>query len=81
MAEVERADHHLDEVGLARLQRRQLRPQRGDQPAVDRAAFLQAEQVDAELPVLAVRIGPRRKSALRLCRLAQPFDVPAWLRA
>ena len=55
--EAERPDDDLDEVRLARLEGRDLGPQRAEEVAVDPAPF-QAEEVDADLLVLEeLRVG------------------------
>ena len=47
VADLERADDGLEQIGRARPQRRHVRTQRRVQFAVDRAAGLHAEDVDA----------------------------------
>ena len=49
VAEAERPDDDLDEIRLARLERRDLGPERAEQRAVDPAAVAEGEEVDADL--------------------------------
>src|SRR5262249_25522781 len=74
MAHADGADDYLDEVRLARLQRReggtQLR-----QLAVDGSSLLDAKQVDAEFLVLALGVGAAQELGVLLDRSEGRLDL------
>ena len=82
MADAERPDDGLDEVLPARLERRDLGPERAEELAVDRSSLAEGEEVDADLLVLEELLAaPRPIVVIALRIAARPVLAPRnrWL--